>query len=210
MSQLSISTYAWPGLLVANLSWDHLWPVILRPGPMCPFEISNTKRGSVRKSYISLIVMSPQAPLTDQSSVASRRTSTEEQSEDVSVSSERNLDDRLEDILSTLNSLTAELSVISRARQTDNLTLVTVEGGGSARRVETTRDSLHRNNNPGEGERRGEDTTIQQSLQSNLQRKLSLQALRSTESAAPRSGSMLEGRFFTLPGNFSFKYQSQD
>ena len=217
MSQLSISTYAWPGLLVPNLSTEHLWFVIPRPGPMCPFEISNTKRGSVRKSYISLIAMAPQAPLTDQSSVesnnalASRQSSTEDQSEDGSVSSERNLDDRLHDILLTLNSLTEELSLISWSRHTDNLTQVTIEGGASARRVETTRDSLHRNNNPGEGERRGKAKShLVLVAIVTIQRKLSLQASRSSDWLAPRLDSMLEGRFSTLPGNFSYKFQSQD
>ena len=69
--------------------------------------------------------------------------------------SERNLDDRINDILATLSSLTAELSQISRNRHSDNLTEVTIEGSANPRFVETTRDSLHRNNNQGEREKRG-------------------------------------------------------
>lgn len=115
----------------------------------------------MRTSYIALIVMAPQAPLPHQSSVesnntfASRQTSTEDDSREVSVSSEGNLDDRINDILATLSSLTAELSQISRTRHSENLTEVTVEGSANPRRVETTRDSQHRNNQP-EAERRGE------------------------------------------------------
>ena len=69
--------------------------------------------------------------------------------------SERNLDDRINDILATLSSLTAELSQISRHRHSDNLTEVTVEGSTNPRFVETTTDSLHRNNNQGERDKRG-------------------------------------------------------
>ena len=69
--------------------------------------------------------------------------------------SERILDDRINDILATLSSLTAELSQISRNRHSDNLTEVTIEGSANPRRVETTTDSLHRNNNQGERDKRG-------------------------------------------------------
>ena len=134
---------------------------------MCPFEISKTKRGSVRNSYIALILMAPQAPLPHQSSVesshtfSSRQNSTERESEDISVSSERNLDDRINDILATLSCLTAELSQISRNRHSENLTEVTVEGSANIRRFETTTDSLQRNYNQGEPERRGNSNTMQ-------------------------------------------------
>ena len=69
--------------------------------------------------------------------------------------SERKLDDRINDILATLSSLSAELSQISRHRHSDNLTEVTVEGSANPRFVETTTDSLHRNNNQGERDKRG-------------------------------------------------------
>ena len=58
---------------------------------MCPFEISNTKRGSVKDSYIALILMATQAPMPRRSSVesnnnfSSRGNSTENESEEISV-----------------------------------------------------------------------------------------------------------------------------
>ena len=89
----SISTYAWCSVstLSSNLSFNQLWLVILRSGPMCPFEISNIKRGSVKDSYIALILMATQAPTPYRSSVesnnnfSSRGNSTENESEEISV-----------------------------------------------------------------------------------------------------------------------------
>ena len=58
---------------------------------MCPFEISNIKRGSVKDSYIALILMATQAPTPYRSSVesnnnfSSRGNSTENESEEISV-----------------------------------------------------------------------------------------------------------------------------
>ena len=80
--------------------------------------------------------------------------------------SERNLDDRINDILATLSSLTAELSQISRNRHSDNLTEVTIEGSANPRFVETTTDSLHRNNNQGERDKRG--NTLQSLTESDM------------------------------------------
>lgn len=94
----SISTYVRCSVstLSSNLvqSFNQLWLVILRSGPMCPFEISNTKRGSVKESYIALILMAAhttQAPTPHPSSVesnnnfSSRGNSTENESEEISV-----------------------------------------------------------------------------------------------------------------------------
>ena len=92
----SISTYVW-STLSSNLSFNHLWLVTLRSGPMCPFEISNTKRGSVKDSYIALILMATQAPMPHRSSVesnnnfSSRGNSTENESEEISVREGDNL-----------------------------------------------------------------------------------------------------------------------
>ena len=88
----SISTYVWCSLS-STQSFNHLWLVILRSGPMCPFEISNTKRGSVRDSYsyIALILMAAQAPpphrssLESQNNFSSGENSTENGSEEISV-----------------------------------------------------------------------------------------------------------------------------
>ena len=89
----SISTYAWwpVSIFSSHLSFHHLWLLNLRSGPMCPFEISNTKRGSVKESYIALILMAAQAPMPHLSSVesnnnfSSRENSTGNESEEISV-----------------------------------------------------------------------------------------------------------------------------
>ena len=93
MRKHSISTYAWwpVSIFSSHLSFHHLWLLNLRSGPMCPFEISNTKRGSVKESYIALILMATQAPMPHLSSVesnnnfSSRENSTGNESEEISV-----------------------------------------------------------------------------------------------------------------------------
>lgn len=118
---------------------------------MCPFEINNAKRGSVKDSYIALVLMAPQGPLQD---LQDSTPSPEEAVVAANVTvintdpEEKNIDERINEIINTLNSLTAELSEISRSR--NNANEVTVENNHGLRRIETASAVLDRessNNN---------------------------------------------------------------
>lgn len=118
---------------------------------MCPFEINNAKRGSVKDSYIALVLMAPQGPLQD---LEDSTPSPEEEVVPANVTvinaaqEDTNIDDRINEIINTLNSLTAELSEISRSR--NNANEVTVENNHGLRRIETASAVLDRessNNN---------------------------------------------------------------
>ena len=109
---------------------------------MCPFE-NNTKRGSVKDSYIALILMAPQQTPLQQVEPGSPAPQPEEEVMQQNRTEERGgraggspaLEERISEIISTLNSLTAELSEISRARH--SASEVVTESSGGARRVET-------------------------------------------------------------------------
>ena len=85
---------------------------------MCPFEISGTKRGSVKDSYIALILMAPHTqPLARQSSgdtepdIHSRDSDTESIGAVImSSNTERSVDDRIDEILGSLITLALEIS----------------------------------------------------------------------------------------------------
>ena len=121
---------------------------------MCPFEINNAKRGSVKDSYIALVLMAPQGPLQDlQDSTPSPEAEAVPDNDAVSntLSENANIDDRINDIINTLNSLTAELSEISRTR--NNVAEVNVENSGGLRRIETAPAILNRENSNNNGDR---------------------------------------------------------
>ena len=105
---------------------------------MCPFE-NNTKRGSVKDSYIALILMAPQQTPLQQVEPGSPAAQPEEEVMQQNRTEERSggpaLEERISEIISTLNSLTAELSEISRARHSASEVMTGSSGG--ARRVET-------------------------------------------------------------------------
>ena len=77
---------------------------------MCPFEISGTKRGSVKDSYIALILMAPLTqPLPRQSSVDTEPDFNSGDSDTESIgavimsnNTERSVDDRIDEILGSL------------------------------------------------------------------------------------------------------------
>lgn len=118
---------------------------------MCPFEINNAKRGSVKDSYIALVLMAPQGPLQDlQDSTPSPEEAVVPANVTVinTAPEDTNIDERINEIINTLNSLTAELSEISRSR--NNANEVTVENNHGLRRIETASAVLDRessNNN---------------------------------------------------------------
>eukprot|EP00091_Calanus_sinicus_P017454 TRINITY_DN37717_c0_g1_i1.p1 TRINITY_DN37717_c0_g1~~TRINITY_DN37717_c0_g1_i1.p1 ORF type:complete len:110 (-),score=10.71 TRINITY_DN37717_c0_g1_i1:264-593(-) len=101
---------------------------------MCPFEINNAKRGSVKDSYIALVLMAPQGPLQE---LQDSTLSPEEEVAPANVTvintaqEDTNIDERINQIINTLNSLTAELSEISRSR--NNANEVTVENNHGSR-----------------------------------------------------------------------------
>ena len=74
---------------------------------MCPFEISGTKRGSVKDSYIALILMAPNTqPLPRQSSGDTEPDTNSRDSDTESIgavimssNTERSVDDRIDEIL---------------------------------------------------------------------------------------------------------------
>jgi len=122
---------------------------------MCPFEINNAKRGSVKDSYIAFVLMAPQGPLQD------LHHTPPPPEEDINLESETvteippedtNLDDRINDIINTLNSLTFELSEISRNR--NNVTDVTIENSGELRGIATAPAVLNRENSNNSGDDR--------------------------------------------------------
>jgi len=131
---------------------------------MCPFEINNAKRGSVKDSYIALVLMAPQGPLQDlQDSTPSPEEELVPANDVVSITTQHdsNIDDRINEIINTLNSLTAELSEISRSRS--NANEVTVENNHGLRRIETATAVLDResSNNNSDRLEDGEQFTFQ-------------------------------------------------